>query len=101
MAQQNVISLLKKYVLLLNTESKAVLFGSYSTGKANEQSDIDVMVVCNGCNDSNDLIVGKAWHLTRRINTKIGPLFIDSEKFYSNNTSPLVNTVRSTGIEIA
>jgi predicted nucleotidyltransferase len=105
MAQQDAISLLKKSVLLLNSEgirvSKAYLFGSYLTGKANEQSDIDVMLVCDGYKDNNDLIIGKAWHLARRVSTKIEPFFVDSEKFYSDNTSPLVSNVRSTGIEIA
>ena len=42
MANQNIIDLLKRYTLLLNSEgfsvNKAYLFGSYSTGTATEQN---------------------------------------------------------------
>lgn len=105
MARSEVIELLKKYVLLLNTEgigvNKAFLFGSYSTDTASESSDIDVMIVSDKYDESDDIIIGKIWNLTRRISTKIEPFLIGDKKFKEDDSSPLVNMVKEHGIEIA
>ena len=105
MAQQEVIELLKRYILLLNTEglsvSKAYLFGSYSTGTATDQSDIDVMIVSDRYDSNDDAAIGKAWRLTRKISTRIEPFLISTKKFYTDNASPLISTIKANGIEIA
>jgi predicted nucleotidyltransferase len=104
MAKREVIELLKKYILLLNSEgisvSKAFLFGSYSTDTANDNSDIDIMIVSDKYDENDDLIIGKIWKLTRKINTKIEPFLIGNKKFITDNTSPLINLVKSKGIQI-
>jgi uncharacterized protein len=105
MARSEVIELLKKYILLLNTEgisvNKAFLFGSYSTDNASENSDIDIMIVSDNYDENDDLAIGKIWHLTRRISTKIEPFLIGDRKFKEDNSSPLINMIKEHGIEIA
>jgi len=105
MATSEVIELLKKYILLLNTEGisvyKAYLFGSYSTNTASELSDIDVMIVSDKYDETDDEAAGRMWRLTRNINTKIEPLLIGMNKFNNDSSSPLVNMIKSSGIEIA
>jgi predicted nucleotidyltransferase len=105
MARSEVIELLKKYVLLLNSEGisvhKAFLFGSYSTDTASESSDIDVMIVSDNYDENDDMVIGKIWNLTRRISTKIEPFLIGNKKFKEDNSSPLINMVKEHGIEIA
>lgn len=104
MAQREIMELLKKYIILLNAEGvsvyKAFLFGSYSTNTANESSDIDVLIVSDKYNDSDDEIIGKIWKLTRKINSKIEPYLIGINKFRNDNISPFINMIKSQGIEI-
>lgn len=104
MAKDEIIALLKKYVTLLNAEGlsvqKAFLFGSYSTGLATESSDIDVMLVSDKYDESDDLAIGKAWRLTMDVSTKIEPFLIGSNKFKHDENSPLISKVKESGIEI-
>ncbi|MEI6576779.1 MAG: nucleotidyltransferase domain-containing protein [Bacteroidota bacterium] len=104
MARTEVIELLRKYVFLLNSEgisvTKAFLFGSYSDDTANENSDIDIMIVSDLYNEQDDQIIGKIWDLTRKISTKIEPFLIGTKKFTEDNTSPLINMIKTKGIEI-
>ncbi len=104
MAKTEVIELLKKYIILLNTEgisvNKAFLFGSYLNDTASDSSDIDVLIVSDKYDETDDVTVGKIWKLTRKINTKIEPFFIGINKFRDDSSSPLVSMVKTKGIEI-
>lgn len=104
MAKTEVIELLKKYIILLNSNGisvyKAFLFGSYSTNTANDASDIDVMIVSEKYDDSDDEAVGKIWKLTRLVSTKIEPFLIGKNKFNSDDNSPLIEQVKRQGIEL-
>ena len=104
MARKEVIELLKKYILLLNSEGisviKAYLFGSYSKDTAADSSDIDVMIISDKFDENDDLTIGKVWQLTKKINTRIEPFFIGIKKFRDDHSSPLISRVKSEGIEI-
>jgi len=104
MATKEVIDLLKKYIFLLNSEgvsvNKAFLYGSYMNNTADENSDIDVMIVADNFDENDDLMIGKIWNLTRKINTKIEPFLIGAKKYKNDNSSPLINLVKTKGIEI-
>ena len=104
MAKKEIIELLKKYIILLNTEgisvSKAFLFGSYSNDSASDSSDIDVLIVSDKYDETNDIVAGKIWKLTRKINTKIEPFLIGLNKFKNDDTSPLISMIKTNGIEI-
>jgi len=104
MAKEEIIALLKKYVDLLNTEGlsvrKAFLFGSYSAGNETSMSDIDVMIVSDKFDETDDIAIGKMWRLTRKINTRIEPFLIGIKKFKEDNTSPLLSTIKLNGLEI-
>ncbi len=104
MSKREVIELLKKYLILLNSEgisvNRAFLFGSYANDTASDSSDIDVMIVSDKYDETDDDIAGKIWNLTRKIDTKIEPILIGVKKFRNDNLSPLVSMVKSKGIEI-
>jgi predicted nucleotidyltransferase len=104
MATSEIIELLKSYIILLNAEGisvkKAFLFGSYSKNKATENSDIDVMIVSDNYDENDDIAIGKAWRLTRKLNTKIEPFLIGLYKFNNDTSSPLISLIKSEGIEI-
>jgi len=90
MATSEVIELLKKYILMLNTEGisvyKAYLFGSYSTNTASDSSDIDVMIVSDNYDENDDLVASRIWNLTCKISTKIEPFLIGMNKFRDDNS---------------
>ena len=104
MATREDIELLKKYIILLNAEgisvNRAFLFGSYSNDSSSESSDIDVMIVSDKYDETDDIAIGKIWKLTRKINTKIEPFLIGLKKFREDNSSPLVSMIKTNGIEI-
>jgi predicted nucleotidyltransferase len=104
MAKGEIIELLKRYIILLNAEgisvNRAFLFGSYSNDTATHSSDIDVMIVSDNYDETDDLAIGKAWKLTRQINSKIEPYLIGIKKFMDDSSSPLVSMVKTNGIEI-
>ena len=104
MAKKEVIESLKKYINLLKTEGifveKAFLYGSYSLDIETDNSDIDLLIVTKDVDADNDFIIGKIWKLTRKINTKIEPFLVGLNRFNKNNCSPLIDSVKKSGIEI-
>ena len=105
MAQGEVIQLLKRYIEVLREEgisvSKAFLYGSYSDNSANEDSDIDVLLVSDGFEESNDRLVGKVWRLTSKINSRIEPILVGTTTYENSKNSPLIAKIKETGIQIA
>jgi len=102
MAKREIVELLKKYVLILRSEGIAVdrayLYGSYLSNTANDDSDIDIMIVTE---TEDDYITGKIWNLTRKVNSKIEPYPIAKERFNDNVGSPFVDLIKRTGLQIA
>jgi len=104
MAHDDVIKLLQNYIMLLNTlgitVTKAYLYGSYARNEANENSDIDVMLISEVFDQHNDKIRAKAWMATEKIDVRIEPYMIGLHKFLSDEVSPLLQQVKQEGIEI-
>lgn len=88
---------------MLKTEGisvdRAFLYGSYLSDTATNESDIDLMIVTENAND--DYLAGKIWNLTKKVNSKIEPFLVGTNRFYSNDNSPLIDLVKRTGLEIA
>ncbi|MCL6102517.1 MAG: nucleotidyltransferase domain-containing protein [Bacteroidetes bacterium] len=103
MAKSEVIEILRKYIYLLRAEGiavdKAFLYGSYLTNTATNDSDIDLMIVTE--NENDDYLTGKIWSLTQKVNSKIEPYLVGTNRFYNNDNSPLIDLVKRTGLEIA
>jgi predicted nucleotidyltransferase len=103
MAEIEVIELVKKYLDVLRTEGisvrKAFLYGSYSVGSASDESDIDVMIISDQFEKNNDKIAGKVWRLTSEVDSKIEPFLVGTDSF-QENSSPIIQKVKATGIEI-
>ena len=104
MAQNEIIELVRKYCLSLNTfgipVAKAYLYGSWARNEANDNSDIDVMVVSPIFDKHNDLLKAKAWRATEKIDLRIEPYTVSLQKFLNDDVSPLLQVVKKEGIEI-
>ncbi len=102
MAKNEIIAIIKSYIFLLKSEgisvNKAYLYGSHLSNTATKDSDIDLMIVTD--KEYDDYLVGKIWSLTKKVNSKIEPFLIGSNRFNSNDDSPLVDLVKRTGLEI-
>lgn len=102
MAKREVIEILKKYICLLKTEGisidRAFLYGSYLSNTATDESDIDLMIVTE--NENDDFLAGKIWSLTKKVNSKIEPFLVGTNRFYADENSPLIDLVKRTGLEI-
>lgn len=102
MVRGEIIETLERYIRLLRAEGilvdKAFLYGSHLSGTANEESDIDLMIVTE---NEDDYLAGKIWSLTSKVNSKIEPFLIGKTRFYSNDYSPLIELVKETGLEVA
>lgn len=103
MAKNEVIDILRKYIYLLRAEGidvdKAFLYGSYLSNTATNDSDIDLMIVTE--NENDDYLAGKIWSLTQKVNSKIEPFLVGTNRFNSDDSSPLIDLVKRTGLEIA
>lgn len=102
MAKREIVEILKKYIFVLRSEgitiNKAYLYGSYLSNTATDDSDIDVMLVTDY---EDDNLSGKIWSLTRKVNSKIEPYLVGNKRFNENESSPLIDLVKRTGLEIA
>lgn len=105
MARESIIESLKTYIQLLKNEGiridKAFLYGSYLTGSQTEESDIDLMLVSEQFDVSNDLLIGKIWSLTKKVNSRIEPYMVGRKKFENDEFSPIIHIVKKEGLEIA
>lgn len=102
MAKNEVIAILKSYIFLLRAEgisvNRAFLYGSYLSDTATKDSDIDLLIVTD--KEYDDYLVGKIWSVTRKVNSKIEPYLVSTNRFNNNDDSPLIDLVKRTGFEI-
>lgn len=104
MFQQDAIKIVRKYVDNLNKAGfpimKAYLYGSYARNEANENSDIDVLLVSEIFDTEDDKILSEPWSPKYRTDFRIEPIAIGKKVFFSDDESIILETVKKEGIEI-
>jgi len=101
MDQKTAFQIVKKYIKFLKENKyniqKAYIFGSFATGKFNEDSDIDLAIIFknleNGFTTQIDLM-----KLRRKFDTRIEPHPFDEVDFTISN--PFAKEILQTGIQI-
>ncbi|MFC2134972.1 nucleotidyltransferase domain-containing protein [Bacteroidota bacterium] len=105
MVDEKVITLIKQYLAQLKLEgivvTKAILFGSHAADDADENSDIDLLIVSPQFDDNGDKYVGKLWKATKCSDYKIEPIGIGEIKFNTGDSSPIISAAKKYGLEIA
>ena len=99
MDKEQVIEIVKQHkeaIIKQISDAKVYLYGSYSKGTANPESDIDVAVVVPAINDDWLDVSTTLWLIAPQINYLIEPVLIDQRY-----PSPLYDDVLRTGIAIA
>ncbi len=104
MSQIEVINILNTYIQVLKQAGinieKAFLYGSYARNEANENSDIDVMLISSMFDTDDDYVLSKPWIYSNKVDHRIEPISVGLFRFYSDDASPIVELVRQTGLEI-
>lgn len=76
-------------------EPRVMMFGSYSKGYANPDSDIDVAVIVPTYGDQKFEISKKLWRDVRQVSFLIEPVLMADDRW-----SPLYDDVMRTGIAV-
>ena len=105
MVDQEIRAIIKNFINDLIVKGirveKAVLYGSYATGKVRSDSDIDIAIISPdfGQDRFNEgkLLMQIAW----RIDPRIEPIPISSESYKKDTWLPLIYEIRKRGIEIS
>ncbi|MCK4798709.1 MAG: nucleotidyltransferase domain-containing protein [Spirochaetes bacterium] len=101
MDKKNAIYLLNKYILFLIENKYQIkqvfLFGSYTKGIVNKNSDIDVAIVIENLGNSYDEFL-KLMKYRRNFDYRIEPHPFDASDF--NNENPFAAEILKTGIKI-
>jgi len=104
MSQADVIDIIRSFLIIMNDAGlkieKAYLFGSYANNQASEESDIDVLLISESFDTDDDIILSSPWLFASKIDHRIEPIAVGKKKFRIDQGSPLLETVRQTGIEI-
>ena len=104
MVQDAVIEAVKRYLAGLPAlgihARRAVLFGSYALGKADEYSDIDLVVIAPEFDGSREISLVKAlWRATVTDN-RIEPIPCGEQEWESNGSRPILEIARREGVVV-
>ena len=104
MSQADAINSVRAYLIVLKQAGinidKAYLYRTYARDEANIDSDIDLFLVSSLFDTDDDYVLAKPWLYTNKVDYRIEPLAIGLKKFATDDTSPIIELVRQTGIEI-
>ncbi len=96
---RNIVKRFVDYLIIRGIRvEKAVLYGSYATGKAHADSDIDIAIVSPDFGhdrfEEGKLLMQAAW----RIDSRIEAIPISSESYKNDTWIPIIYEIRQKGI---
>ena len=105
MVEDAVLSAVKRYIAVLPTvgihASRAVLFGSFVRGEADQHSDIDLVVVATEFDDGRDFdVIKNLWETTLLADNRIEPIPCGEREWESGDGRPIIEVARREGVVI-
>lgn len=104
MLQQDAINIVHQYVSNLNNAGivifKAYLFDIHSRNQANENSDIDVLLVSDAFDTEDDVVLSNPWSPKYRKDYRIEPVAMGRKQFQIDDNPIILEVVRNEGLEI-
>jgi len=105
MVENTVIEAVKKYLAELprvgiNTR-RAILFGSFARGQADEYSDIDLIVIAPEFDGSREISLVKGLWLATTGDNRIEPIPCGEHEWETDQSRPILEIARREGIIIA
>ena len=99
LTRDEALQLVRRYKEIISprfaVEPKVMMFGSYSKGYANSDSDIDVAVIVPTYGDRKMEISKRLWHDVREVSFLIEPVLIAEDR-----KTPLYDDVIRTGVAV-
>ena len=99
LSRDEALNLVRRYKQLImprfNGQAKVMMFGSYSKGYANADSDIDVAVIVPTYGDRKHEMSMGLWRDVRSVSFLIEPVLMAEDRW-----SPLYDDVMRTGINV-
>jgi predicted nucleotidyltransferase len=104
MVQGEIINIIRQYIKNLNAGGLiiqfAYLYGSHARNEATPESDIDVLLVGDVFDTNDDVILSKPWLPKFRNDHRIEPIAIGTNRFETDDVSPIIELVKQEGIRI-
>ncbi|MGM0424209.1 MAG: nucleotidyltransferase domain-containing protein [Thermodesulfobacteriota bacterium] len=106
MVDKSVIDTIQNYLQLASKSgihiSEAILFGSYAKDNSDEDSDLDLLLVCSDFNeDSSEEIKNKLWSLRSKTDSRIEPIPVAESEWDKGAGGIIADIARKEGIRIA
>jgi predicted nucleotidyltransferase len=104
MVEDAIITTIKNYLVSLPAfgihACRAVLFGSYARGKADEYSDIDLVVIAPEFDGSREISLVKALRQATIADNRIEPIPCGEREWETDGSRPILEIARREGIVI-
>ena len=102
MLEQSVLTSVKNYLAALSlrgiTVERAVVFGSRARGRADEWSDIDLLIISPQFDDMKDRsIINLLWRVAARTDSRIEPIPCGSIQWLNDDSSAIIEIARREG----
>lgn len=106
MVEDTVIAAVKRYLAALPSvgihAQRAVLFGSFTRGRATEWSDIDSIVIAHEFDSSREIsLIQALWEATCLADNRIEPIPCGEKEWETEQGRPILEIARREGIIIA
>lgn len=100
-----IVDVVKRYLSVLPTVGiharKAVLFGSYATGQADQWSDIDLIIIAPEFDVARDFdTIRNLWETTLLADNRIEPIPCGEVEWESGDGRPILEIARREGVVI-
>ena len=105
MVESEIVKKVKQYLASLPeagiNPTRAVLFGSFASGRANKWSDIDVVVIAPEFDNPKDReLLYALWRTTGLIDDRIEPIACGEKEWETDGGRPILEIARREGIVI-
>jgi predicted nucleotidyltransferase len=105
MVESTVVNAVKRYLAALPTvgihASRAVLFGSFARGEADQCSDIDLVVIAPEFDGRRDFdTIKNLWETTLLADNRIEPIPCGEQEWESGDGRPIIEIARREGVVI-
>lgn len=104
MVQEEIINIVKQYLIDLKAGGFkiqfAYIYGSYARNEVTPTSDIDVLLVGDDFDTTDDLILLKPWLPRFRNDFRIESVTVGTKRFQTDDVSPIVEIAKQEGFII-
>ncbi len=105
MVESTIVNVIRRYLTALPAvgihASKAVLFGSFTKGRADQDSDIDLIVIAPEFDGPRDIeMIKDLWHATLSADDRIEPIPCGEREWESGDGRPIIEIARREGVVI-